>query len=315
MPVDTCFAEMLADRRTELRRPSPRTTLAELREAANRFQSAAAGPELASVEERTVFGAGGRSMAARCYRPSSAGVLPGILYCHGGGFVFGNLDSHDAICRLLAQESGCAVVAIDYRLAPEHPYPAALEDCVAALGHLHRSPDRFGLMPGSLAIAGDSAGGHLAVLAAAAAAAHGVRTRHLGLFYPVVEPRCDSASMVDYARGCMLTREAMQWFWECYVPADAQRASQELSLLSVDPASLPATTVILAECDPLVDEGQRFARCLMTAGRPVELHCFPSMIHGFAGMPQRTPKAIEAIGLLGRAIARSMTEDDAGGSR
>jgi len=306
MPVDPCFAELLADRRTELRRLSPKTTLADLRMAANRFQSEAVGPELAVVEEVVLSGAHGRPMAGRCYRPVHADRLPGILYCHGGGFVFGNLDTHDAICRLLARASGCVVIAFDYRLAPEHPFPAAIDDGLAALWHINRFPAEFGVTPGAMAIAGDSAGGYIAVRTAAAAAPLGLRLHHLGLLYPVVEPQCDSPSMLACERGYMLTREAMQWFWECFLPTVAQRQDPRLSLLAIDPAVLPPSTVILAEFDPLQDEGRRLAGHFAATGRAVDVHCFPAMIHGFAGMPQRTTRAIEAIDLLGEAIRRSL---------
>ena len=312
--LDICFASLLADPKVELRRPSSRITIDTLRIAANQFQAQARGPELADVSDVVFSGPEGRPLAGRRYRPTVHQALPGILYCHGGGFVFGNLDSHEAICRSLAAASGRTVLAVDYRLSPEHPYPAAVEDCLAAAWHATRFPDEFGLLPGAMGIAGDSAGGHIAVTTALAAGAAGLRFAHVGLLYPVIDPRCDSPSMHAFATGYMLTREAMQWFWECYAPVQSQREDERLSLLAANLSGLPSVSMVLAGYDPLHDEGQQFAERILRGMGTVEWTCFQSMIHGFAGMPQITAKAGEAIALIGRSFARHLPLPESSGN-
>lgn len=311
--VDSCFRELLADPKVELRRPSPRLALADLRAGTAQFMSGAVGPAVASVWDFDLPLPDGRSLRARRYA-RTADPLPGIVFCHGGGFVFGDLDTHDAMCRALALSSGAAVVALDYRRAPEHPFPAALEDAAAATTSLTQNPGAARVRAGALALAGESAGGHIAIGAALAARAAGIPLTHLALLYPVIEPRCNSNSMQSMASGCLLSREAMQWYWDCYVPDAAKRADPRIDLLAADLSALPPTTIAIAECDPLRDEDEAFAASLASAGVTVDLHRYLGMVHGFAGLPQLTPMAREALQTLGTALGRAFGPLQAEGS-
>jgi acetyl esterase len=314
VPLDPCFDALLADRRIHLRPPQPPVTLQDLRAGANQFMRAAMGPPVARVEPVTFAAPDGRVVPGRAYRPAAPTARPAIVFLHGGGFVFGDLDTHDAICRALATSSDCTVLAVDYRLAPEHPFPAALHDAVAALCHVGRAPDAFGVLPGAIGLAADSAGAHVAVDAmletvarpAIGAPAVPVGIAHAALLYPVIDPRCDSPSMHEFARGHMLTREAMRWFWDCYVQRPELRADPRIDVLAANLAGLPPTTIVTAEYDPLRDEGETFARHLAAAGVPVDLERRAGMIHGFAGMPQLTPQAGGVVERLGRALRRAL---------
>jgi acetyl esterase len=318
VPVDPCFDALLADRRMHLRPPTPPVTLADLRNGANGFMRAAVGPDVARVEPVRFEGADGRRIPGRAYRATTGEPRPAIVFLHGGGFVFGDLDTHDAICRLLAASSRCTVLAVEYRLAPEHPYPAALHDAVDAIRHVARAPEAFGVCAGSIALAGDSAGAHVAIGATlatrgdaansggepvSAAAGNAIDVASLALIYPVVDPRCDSKSMHALARGYMMTRDAMQWFWECYVPRAEDRTAPRVDLLAADLARLPPTTIVTAEFDPLRDEGEALAKRLAAAGVPVDYECCPGMIHGFAGMTQLTT-AKHVLQRLGRMLGQ-----------
>jgi acetyl esterase len=322
VPLDPCFAALLADKRIHLRPPTPPVTLADLRNGANEFMRAAAGPEIARVEPVGFDGSDGRRIAGRAYRAVPADVRPAILFLHGGGFVFGNLDTHDAMCRTLAASSGCTVLAVDYRLAPEHPFPAAMNDATDALRQLGRTPEAFGVRAGPIGIAADSAGANVAVGAMGATIDGSSRTgtgpppavtiAHAAFLYPVVDPRCRSASMQALARGYMLTRDAMQWFWDCYVPRVEDRADPRVDVLAGDLARLPTTTVVTAEYDPLRDEGEALAQRLDAAGVRVRYECAAGMIHGFAGMPQLTPVADAVVARLGRELGRALGADPPG---
>ena len=303
--VDDCFRELLAEPKVELRRPSPRIAITDLRAGAAKFMCAAIGPEVKSVTEAELVLADGRSMRVRRYGLTEV-ALPAIMFCHGGGFVFGDLDTHDAMCRALAVSSGAAVIALDYRCAPEHPFPAALEDAIAVVGSLRRDPHGIAVCADRLAFAGESAGGHIAIGAALAANMTGIPLAHLGLLYPVIDPRCNSGSMQSLSTGCLLSREAMQWYWDCYVPDAVTRADPRVDLLAANLGGLPPVTIVIAECDPLRDEDETFATRLAEAGVSVDVHRYAGMVHGFAGLPQITPVATTALQSLGKALGRAL---------
>lgn len=309
MPLDPCFEALLADRRIHLRRPRPPVTLQDLREGGNAFMRAAIGPGLPQVGPLTFVSHDSRRIPGRAYRAAADAQLPAIVFFHGGGFVFGDLDTHDAMCRLLAASSGTTVLAVDYRLAPEHPFPAALHDCQDALLHVARAPESFGVRAGPIAIAGDSAGAQLAIATALSTVDARLRLAHAALLYPVVDPRCSSGSMHELERGYMLTREAMEWFWECYLQRAEDRADPRADVLAADLSRFPPTTIVTAELDPLRDEGHELARRLEAAGVHVDRECRPGMIHGFAGMPQLTPVAAEVLARVGRRMGRALGLD------
>lgn len=288
---DPAFAALLADPRMALRRPPPDLPIAVMRSAANRFMAQAPRPPIHATANLSVAGPAG-PLAVRLHRPSNAPELPVILFCHGGGFLFGDLDTHDAMCRSLANAARAAVVAVEYRLAPEHRFPAALDDCRAALRWIGDAAAALGLDPDRVAIAGDSAGGHLAVHTALADRP----VRHVAMLYPLLDPMCGSPSARALAEGYMLTRSFIQWAWENYAPG--ARADLPDAAL----AAIPGATIVTAGFDPLRDEGEAFAARLEAAGVAVARHRYPRMIHGFAGMPQFTPVAEEALAFVGERL-------------
>jgi len=240
------------------------------------------GPE-AHVTELQMPGPGG-PIRLRLYRPSTRGFLPGLVYYHGGGFVIGSLDSHDPLCRELCQGSGCAVVSVDYRLAPEAPFPAAVNDAYAALSWVHENADELGLDHQRLAIGGDSAGATLATVAARLAKERRGPPIALQLLaYPITDFRSlDTDSYREFAEGYLLTRASMAWFRDLYLPDPAQQADPRASPLAAENLiGLPPALVITAECDVLRDEAEAYARRLVQAGVRTELERYPGLIHGF----------------------------------
>ncbi|KQN33121.1 alpha/beta hydrolase [Sphingomonas sp. Leaf38] len=298
---DPAFDALLADPRMALRRPPPHVSLTDLRRAANAFQARAPKSEVASVADHVVPGPGG-PIPVRVYRPALDRTAA-ILFCHGGGFILGNLDTHDAMCRTLANASGRTVVAVDYRLAPEHPFPAALDDAQAALEWLRGKARLLDLYSDRIAVAGDSAGGHIALGLALRCRDEGVPLDHIGLIYPLLDPASDSASAMQFAQGYMLTASFLEWAWDAYRGDGG--ADPSFNLTRADLQRLPATTIVTAQFDPLHDEGEALARRLGDAEVDVALRRHPGMIHGFAGLPQLTPVANEAIAFVAARIAAS----------
>jgi acetyl esterase len=240
------------------------------------------GPEepVAHVENRTVPGPA-QPIPVRIYRPSDAARLPALMFFHGGGFVLCDLDSHDRQCRALANASGCVVVAVDYRLAPEHPFPAAPEDAYAATQYVATHPAEFGIDPDRIGVAGDSAGGNLAtVVALMARDRGGPSLKFQLLIYPVVDFDDESPSMQEYGEGHFLTRGAMEWFATLYAPG-ALRRERYASPLGADLRGLPPAMVVTGECDPLRDQGELYAFRLERAGVAVEHKRYDGMIHLF----------------------------------
>ena len=261
---------------------------------------------LRSTEPRTIPGPAG-DIPVVVYTPEGGpdgadvdGLLPVLLFLHGGGFFLGSPHSHGAVARELAARSGRVVVSVDYRLTPEHAFPAAVDDCFAALQWVAEHAAEIGGDAAHLAVAGDSAGGNLsAVLALRARDEGGPAIEAQALIYPVTDSACDSVSMVDNAEGYMLTASSMQWMWGMYVPDEAERTGAYASpLQAADHSGLPPAIVITAEFDPLRDEGEAYAAKLAAAGVPVQQVRFDGMIHGFVQMLNVTPRANEAIDLV-----------------
>ncbi|MGV9254371.1 alpha/beta hydrolase [Streptomyces sp. NPDC003697] len=218
----------------------------------------------------------------RVYVP--AGARPGaLLYFHGGGWVIGTLDTYDGVARSLANRCGMAVVAVDYRLAPEHPYPAALDDCLAVAMAIEAGALGPTLSPGPLVVAGDSAGGNLAAaLAIRARDRHGPRVDAQVLVYPITDATMSCASYRESGEGFFLTAAEMAWYWEMYLGERRGTVDPGFSPLHADVlAGLPPALVITAEYDPLRDEGEAYARRLADAGVEVRLRRFDGLIHGF----------------------------------
>jgi acetyl esterase len=252
------------------------------------------GDPVAKVEDRRIPGPGGE-IPVRIYTPENArGVL---VYFHGGGWVIGSLDSHDAPLRSLANAAGCSVVSVDYRLAPESRHPAAAEDCYAATCWAAENARHFGTDPALLAIGGDSAGGNLAaVTALLARERRGPNLRLQLLVYPVTDHDFERPSYRDNAEGYFLSRDDMRWFWDHYVPETAQRDAFTASpLRAKDLSALPPAHVLTAEFDPLRDEGEAYAARMREAGVSVSLTRYDGMIHGFFSMAAIIPRGKEAI--------------------
>jgi acetyl esterase len=244
----------------------------------------AGGPEqpVAEVRNRSVPGPDG-PIRIRVYRPVRNETLPALIFFHGGGFVICNLDTHDRQCRALANASGCAVISVDYRLAPENKYPAAVNDAYAATQFIAEHPAEFGIDPNRIAVGGDSAGGNLAtVVALLSRERGGPRLKFQLLIYPVVDFYDQSPSMQQYSQGYFLTREGMDWFTNSYLPSrEAGLEPSASPMNATDLSALPPAMVITAECDPLRDQGEEYARKLQGAGVPVELKRYEGMIHPF----------------------------------
>jgi acetyl esterase len=273
-----------------------------------RTQGIAAGPA-AQVTDRELAGPE-RSLPIRIYRPlgSEGQRLPAVVYLHGGGFVIGSIDQSDADCRWLATGVPCAVINVEYALAPEHPFPAGLEDAYWAAGWVHEHADELEIDASRIAVAGDSAGGNLAAGVAVLARDRGAPPLIFQLLiYPVADlSRFDTQSYVDNADGYLLTRSRMLWFASQYFakPTDALHPLAS-PRLATQLAGLPPALVITAEYDPLRDEGEAYARNLEQAGVAVELARYPGMVHGFLAMSVQLDGGKRALAQAIAALRRA----------
>jgi acetyl esterase len=259
---------------------------------------------LARAEDIALRGGDGGMRPARLYA-SSSDVLPALLYLHGGGFTIGNLETHDSFCRQLALRSGAAVVALDYRLAPEHRFPAAVDDGWAALRDLGEAGARFGLDGSRLAVGGDSAGGTLAAVCALMARDAGLRLALQVLITPGTIAHADTPSHERFAHGFLLEREAIRWFFDQYID-EADRTDWRFApLLADDHEGLAAACIVLAECDPLVDEGVAYADQLRASGVPVELELYRGVTHDFIKLGRMLPEAPLAQQAIADALRKA----------
>ncbi len=249
--------------------------------------------------DTTVAGPAG-DIPVRVYSPATgdAETLPGIMFFHGGGFVIGDLDSHDALCRTFANDVGARVIAVHYRLAPEAPFPAAPEDCFAAFKDVVSRAGEFGVDASRMAVAGDSAGGNLsAVVAQMAKANGGPALKYQMLIYPTTQAHADTPSMKENAEGYFLERKTMDWFFGHYIDGakDLDLADARLSPICGDVSGLPPATVVTAGFDPLRDEGKMYADKMAAAGVTVKYVNHPSLVHGFANMTGAVDAARVAV--------------------
>jgi acetyl esterase len=282
-------------------------SVADARAAADRVQTLI-GPEIGSVSDVTIPAHGG-PLPARIYRPAEEPVGT-LLFLHGGGWVLGTIDGSDASCRNLALHSGCTVVSLDYRLAPEHRFPAAVDDTMDALAAV-AAGDVVG-DPGPLAIGGMSAGGNLAAVASLIARDGGPALAYQLLIVPVCDADLDRPSYRLNAAGLGLEAKEMAWFWDHYLPDPAARTDWRASPLRADDyADLPPASIVLADCDPLVDEGVAYAEALNGAGVDVVCSRWYGMHHGFFANPSidagKMALSAEAHQLRARLTAVSST--------
>jgi acetyl esterase len=237
------------------------------------------------------------SLPIRIYSPALEKPAPALVFYHGGGWVIGDLESHDHVCRALANGAQCVVAAVDYRLAPEAKFPAAVDDCFAATQWVAEHSAELGIDPGRIAVGGDSAGGNLAaVVARLARDRGGPALIYQLLIYPVTDLRMGSASYVENAEGPLLTKAAMAWFIDHYARTGADRIDPLASpLLAPDLVGLPPAFVLTAECDPLRDEGEAYGQRLLEAGVPTEVKRYAGMPHGFFSFGAAFDGSKEAI--------------------
>lgn len=261
---------------------------------------------LARVENLNVPGPGG-AMPARLYAPSFE-RLPVLLFLHGGGFTIGGLETHDSLCRQLALRSGVAVLALDYRLAPEHPFPAAVEDTQAALRWLAGGAPGLGLNTSRIAVGGDSAGGTLAAVAALTARDEGIPLALQLLITPGTSDRCDTESHARFAKGYLLDADTIAWFFNHYLAPDQRSDWRFAPLKAADHDGVAPACVLLAEADPLVDEGLAYADTLRAAGVPVALELVRGVTHDFIKLGRAIPEALSAQAFCAQALRHALLE-------
>jgi acetyl esterase len=299
MPLDPCFGPLLdaLAARAASGAPADDPVAAARTGLAAMFTHAAA-PKV-SVADRHAG-----EVPVRIYTPDGPGPHPVLVFFHGGGFIAGSPDSHDGTARELCAQAGAVVVSVDYRLAPEHRFPAAAEDCHAAVCWVAAHASEFGGDPARLAIAGDSAGGNLTAAVALMNRDRGGPALALqALIYPVLDPACNSPSAIANREGYLLTTASMRWMWSLYVAGPEDYANPYAApVAAASLAGLPPALVITAEFDPLRDEGEAYGRALAAAGVPVTISRYDGMIHGFASCFDITPRAHEAAGEVARAL-------------
>ena len=254
-------------------------------------------PQVGETVDGDFAGPGGK-IRFRRYRPqgAAAGPLPTLIYYHGGGFVIGNIETHDSTCRRLANKSRCQVISIDYRLSPEHPFPAPTDDGVAAFRHIRDNAASFGADAKRLAVGGNSAGGAIAAVVCQVLRDAGEQGPAFQmLIYPATDSSKQSASRVAFAEGYFLTKDLMDWFWKAYVPAGTDLADLRLSpLLAKDFKGLPPAFVLTAGYDPLRDEGRAYADRLIEAGIKTTYVNYPGTIHGFFSLTRFLSQGLKA---------------------
>ena len=243
--------------------------------------------DAASVHEVTEIDipAAHGNIPCRVYKPQNKDNLPVLVWFHGGGWVLGDLDSADYPCRHLASESGCIVLSVNYRLAPEHVFPAAFDDCLSALQWTFDNTEIIGADKHRIAVGGDSAGGNLAACVCIAAKELKLDVRFQLLIYPVVEPDFENISYSQNADGYFLTKNLMKWFWDQYIPDTSMRNDVRVRPLSGSLSGLPPAWLLTAGFDPLRDEGVKYAKALQAAGVTVATEQTDDTVHGFFTMP------------------------------
>jgi acetyl esterase len=267
-------------------------------------------PEIGPVRDLAAAGPTG-PIPLRLYRPrgvAASTALPGLVFFHGGGWVIGDLETHDVLCRQLTAASGACVVSVDYRLAPEHKFPAAVDDAWSATRWVAAHAAELGVDAGRVAVGGDSAGGTLAAVVALLAREQGGPSLALQvLIYPVTDLGAEAPSYADFADGFMLTRETMRWFGAHYLNGGHEAVDWRASPLRAPSlAGLPPALIVTAGFDPLRDEGEAYARKLREAGVRVDAICYGGMIHGFVPMGRLIETGNRAVAHIGASLRQAL---------
>ena len=297
MPLDP-QVQALLDQMAALNGPPIHTLTPELVRVEIKMQLANAPGEpepVAQVVNRTIPGPAGE-IPVRIYIPAGSGPFPALVFFHGGGWVICDLDTHDSLCRSLCNGAGCVVVSVDYRLAPEHKFPAAPEDCYTATQWVAGHAAEINAKPGKIAIGGDSAGGNLtAVVAQMVRDQGGPRLALQLLIYPATDFTFDGPSIHENGQDYFLTIDDMNWFTSYYLNSDADKKNPLASpMQSANLRDLPPALVITAEYDPLRDEGEAYGKRLKEAGVPITLSRYNGVIHGFLSLEPLTEKGKQA---------------------
>jgi acetyl esterase len=311
MPLDP-DAQILFDAMIKAARPAFETlTPAQARQQMRDMRAALKQPQPAVAETRDLPASGPQgAIPIRLYRsraPKAGEAQPVLIFFHGGGWVFCDIDTHDNLCRSLANAAACAVVSVDYRLAPEHKFPAAVEDCWAALNWVNDNAASLALDSGRMAVGGDSAGGNLAAVACQMAARHGgPRIACQVLLYPTVDLSLTQDSFRRVGDGFNLTTAIMAWFRDHYLNDASDIDDWRVSPLRADGiATLPPAFIATAGCDPLCDEGEEYARLLQRHRVPVTFRHFPGQMHGFASMSGYLGAADRVLADVGATLKRA----------
>ncbi|MDG2207911.1 MAG: alpha/beta hydrolase [Pirellulales bacterium] len=311
--VDAEFRKILKVLNGPAYTPVHQLTPAEARAQTEQFFQ---GPPVTVVGSQRDFTAETPLGDIRCrlYHPQPGTRLPLLIYYHGGGWVLGDLDSIHGVTASLAARSGCAVLSVDYRLAPEHPFPAAVDDALAALRWAAENGEQLEIDPARIAVGGDSAGGNLAaVVSILARDAGGPAVQFQLLIYPATDAACHTRSMDRFAEGLVLEKKDMLWFWDHYCADRTLRQSDVRAspLRVADAAGLPPAYLLLAELDPLVDEGRAYAERLEVVGGMVTCRVVSAAIHAFLGFWQVSELADRELTLAAEAVAAALGGDSA----
>ncbi|MCH8744610.1 MAG: alpha/beta hydrolase [Chloroflexi bacterium] len=295
MPLDP-QAQAVMDQVAALGFPQAHTVSPQQARANNLARPRAKGPEVAGVEDRSIPGPQSQ-IPVRIYTPEGSGPFPALVWFHGGGWVVGDLDTADATARNLTVGSGCVVVSVDYRLAPETKFPGPAEDCYSATQWVAQNAATIQVDPGRIAVGGDSAGGNLAAAVSLMARDRGgLAIEFQLLVYPVTDRDFATRSYTENADGYQLTRDGMIWYWDHYLQNDTDASNPyAVPLQANDLSGQPPALVITAEYDPLRDEGEAYAQRLTSAGVRTTATRYDGMIHGFFGMGAVVDKGKQAM--------------------
>jgi acetyl esterase len=301
MTLSPVAARLLAEARRSGRPNAHLLPVDEARQSITAFYEPFSGPAMAQVDELEIPVAG-TTIRGRAYTPSAALGAPLLVYFHGGGWLLGDIDDYDVVARRLAAGTGCVVLSVDYRRAPECRFPTAVDDAFDSVCWATDHAPELGADGTRLVLAGDSAGGNLATVTAARCRdERGPRVCHQILVYPVTTCDLDLGFDPEY-EGVVLQRDEMLWHQANYLRRPEDALDPHVSPLLADLRGLPSTTVVLAECDPIRVQGRRYGEALAASGVTVAVREFPGMIHGFFGLDEVFPEATEAMAFVSRQV-------------